>query len=130
MQSGSVETSAVHAVASPPAALMLATVRAREPSSIRCSPSFMVRAAHTTRAPSEAHNSETICPMPRLAPVTIATLPVSLPMVRFLWWGLGALSGEGAAGARRIHGRRRSQATKYRYRSISLNGPPLGGYAV
>src|SRR5580658_11120431 len=86
MQSGSVETSAVHAVASPPAALMLATVRASEPSSMRCSPSFMVRAAQTTLAPSEANSSEIICPMPRLAPVTIATLPVSLPMLRFLRW--------------------------------------------
>src|SRR5271163_661285 len=84
MQSGSVETSAVQAVASPPLALMFATVRASDPSSILCSPSFMVRAAHTTLAPSEANSSEIICPMPRLAPVTIATLPVSLPITRFL----------------------------------------------
>src|SRR5262249_39252241 len=55
------------------------TVRPREPSNM-WSPSFSVRAATTTFAPSAAKSSAIAWPMPRLAPVTIATLPSSLPI--------------------------------------------------
>ena len=43
-----------------------------------------VFAAQATLAPSAANNSEIVCPIPRLAPVTIATLPSNLPMMPFL----------------------------------------------
>ena len=67
---------------------MAATVLSSEPSS-GWSPSFSVRATQTTLAPSPA-NSSAMAPMPRLAPVTIATRPVilamaSLPLTVEIW---------------------------------------------
>src|SRR5687768_4214703 len=43
-------------------------------------PSSAVRAVQTTFAPSIARRVEIASPMPRLAPVTSATLPLSLPL--------------------------------------------------
>jgi hypothetical protein len=39
-----------------------------------------VRAAQTTFAPSRANNSAIVRPIPRLAPVMIATFPSNFPM--------------------------------------------------
>ncbi len=72
--------SAATAVASAPAALITATVLPSEPFS-GWSPSFRVRATHTTLAPSPANSAAMAWPMPRLAPVTIATLPVILAVI-------------------------------------------------
>ena len=45
----------------------------------RLSPSSAVRAVATTRAPSCASRAAIAAPMPRLAPVTMATLSFSSP---------------------------------------------------
>ena len=59
-------------------ALMCAMVSVSVPES-RLSPSSAVRAVATTRAPSCASLAAIAAPMPRLAPVTMATLPFSGP---------------------------------------------------
>ena len=73
------ETLPATAVASPPASRMFLIVISREPGS-GCVPSWTVRAVAMTFAPSAAKHSAIAAPMPRLAPVTIATLPSNLPM--------------------------------------------------
>ena len=46
----------------------------------RLSPDSAVRAEATTRAPSMARRAQIASPMPRLAPVTTATLPLRVPL--------------------------------------------------
>src|SRR5688500_13641643 len=84
------------ACACPPAAWMSATVLSSEPANM-WSPSFSVRAAHTTRPPSVANSFAISAPMPRLAPVTTTVLPASFatrapPRLRRLRACLGLLA--------------------------------------
>ena len=76
--------SATSGTASPPSAWMAATVACNEPAT-RLSPSLRVRATHATRAPSAARPRAIASPMPRLAPVTIATLPCSRSVMTGPW---------------------------------------------
>ena len=71
--------SALMKVASPPAFLMRSTVSISVPGR-RLSPSWAVRAETTTLAPSMARRAAIASPMPRLAPVTRATLPFRFPL--------------------------------------------------
>src|SRR5690242_14204763 len=67
-------------IAVPPAALMAATVSGTVPANCE-DPSDMVRAATATAAPASANRCAIWAPMPRLPPVTMATLPSSCPTV-------------------------------------------------
>src|SRR5215510_8797665 len=58
---------------------MSAMVFSSDPSN-GCVPSFKVRAVQITLPPSAANTLAMSAPIPRLAPVTMATLPSSLPM--------------------------------------------------
>jgi len=61
--------------ARPPLASMAATVSASEPASRAPGSACSVRATSATAAPSAASRVAMATPMPRLAPVTRATLP-------------------------------------------------------
>ena len=65
-------------IAVPPPAVMAATVSGTVPASGEA-PSDMVRAATATAAPAAANRWAISAPMPRLPPVTMATLPSSCP---------------------------------------------------
>ena len=66
--------------AAPPASTIDCTVSWIVPSNTLC-PASVVRADTATRAPSAAKRRAISAPMPRLAPVTMATRPSSAPMV-------------------------------------------------
>src|SRR6516162_8517999 len=69
---------AVEAIASPPAFLISLTTVCAGPASVPA-PSRLAPMSHTTtRAPSCANNSAMPRPIPRPAPVTIATLPATI----------------------------------------------------
>src|SRR5215216_5002229 len=78
LRSSGREMSALTACASPPAARMRATVSVMVPGR-GCSLCSTVRAETTTLAPSMARRRAIASPMPRLAPVTTATRPASVP---------------------------------------------------
>jgi len=63
----------------PPAARICATVSPIVPGSGELS-AVVVRAATATAAPAAPNRLAISAPMPRLAPVTIATFPSSMPM--------------------------------------------------
>ena len=68
----------------PPVSTIDWTVRLMLPAKT-WSPSSMVRAVTATAAPSDANRLAIASPMPRLAPVTIATLPSSANSMPFRW---------------------------------------------
>ena len=78
-QSAGSEMFTATGVASPSAARISATVVSSEPANW-WSPSLSVRAAQTTLPPSAANSFAISAPMPRLAPVTMTTLSLSLPI--------------------------------------------------
>src|SRR5215469_16147115 len=79
--------SAVIATAVPPAAWICCAVSAMVPSNCE-TPGSAVLAATATAAPSAANRLAISAPIPRLAPVTIATLPSSspIPVLRSSGW--------------------------------------------
>src|SRR5438034_6061575 len=93
-QSSSFERSTCTACALPPASVISLAVPSNVPGR-KCCPSLSVRAATTTLAPSRANNCAMAAPMPRLAPVTTATLPSSCPAI------VTPLYSDGSAGVRR-----------------------------
>ncbi len=76
---------AATATADPPAERICSTVSPIVPGNGDV-PGSVVRAATATAAPSAANLRAISAPMPRLAPVTIATLPSSTPMRITPWW--------------------------------------------
>ena len=78
--SSGLDRSARIAAAVPPAARICSTVSAMVPGNGDV-PVSVVRAATATAAPSRANRRAISAPMPRLAPVTMATLPSRMPMV-------------------------------------------------
>ena len=77
--SSGLDRSARIATAVPPAARICSAVSAMVPGSGDV-PVSVVRAATATAAPSAANRRAISAPMPRLAPVTMATLPSRMPM--------------------------------------------------
>src|SRR3954451_9888234 len=69
----------VDAIASPPPALISLTTSWAGPASAPAPSRLAPMSQTTTRAPSCASNSAIPRPMPRAAPVTIATLPATIP---------------------------------------------------
>src|SRR3954451_14526331 len=75
-----VETSSAFAVAVPPAATISSTTACAGASSVRSPSRATPRSLTTTTAPSAARSIASPRPMPRPAPVTIATLLSSVPI--------------------------------------------------
>src|SRR6185312_8098494 len=71
----------VDAIASPPPALISLTTSCAGPASAPAPSRLAPMSQTTTRAPSCASNSAIPRPMPRAAPVTIATLPATIPVM-------------------------------------------------
>src|SRR5277367_4587196 len=69
----------VEAIASPPAFLISCTTSCAGPASLPAPSRLAPMSQTTTRAPSCAINSAMPRPMPRAAPVTMATLPETIP---------------------------------------------------
>ena len=78
-RSSGVDRSARIATAVPSAARICSTVSAIVPANGDV-PGSVVRAATATAAPSRPNRRAISAPMPRLAPVTMATLPSRMPM--------------------------------------------------
>ena len=77
--SSGLDRSARIGTAVPPAARICSVVSAMVPGNGEV-PVSVVRAATATAAPSAANRRAISAPMPRLAPVTMATLPSRMPM--------------------------------------------------
>ncbi len=78
-RSASFDRSAGIAAAVPPSALICSTVSLIVPARVEL-PGSTVRAATATAAPSAANRRAISAPIPRLAPVTMATRPSSMPI--------------------------------------------------
>src|SRR5690242_11599186 len=79
-QAGSAR-SATMGSATPPSAAMSSATSWSEPARCPPEPGSRLRATMATRAPSAAKRRAMAAPIPRLAPVTIATLPVSASLM-------------------------------------------------
>src|SRR5262249_30399894 len=80
------ETLSPFTTARPPAALISSTTCCAGVTSAPSPPALPPRSLTTTAAPSDASNSACVRPIPRPAPVTIATLPSNSPIGVTPWF--------------------------------------------